>query len=60
MLDVDDYVNNIKDAESSLDSYDNYIGIELNSLDADVNEVYIKFRKRVWIDDGQSVGIVNW
>ena len=60
MLDVDYYVNNIKDAESSLDSYDNYIGIELNSLDADVNEVYIKFRKRVWIDDGQSVGIVNW
>ena len=40
MLDVDDYVNNAEDAEAAADSYDTYIGAELNFLDADGNAVY--------------------
>ena len=40
MLDVDDYVNNAEDAEAAADSYDTYIGAELNFPDADGNAVY--------------------
>ena len=40
MLDVDDYVNNAENAEAAADSYDTYIGAELNFPDADGNAVY--------------------
>ena len=59
MLDVDDYVNNAEDAEAAADSYDTYIGAELNFPDADGNVVYGRVKKRVQNNDGQAVGIVN-
>ena len=45
MLDVDDYVNNAKDAEEEADSYDNYIGAELNLPDADGNALCGRVKK---------------
>ena len=60
MLDVDDYVKNEEDAESAADSYGNYIGAELNLPDDDRNAVYGRIKKRVWNDDGQAAGVINW
>ena len=60
MLDLDDYVNNSEDAEAAADSYDTYIGVNLNLPDLDVNSVYGRAKKRVQNNDGQSVGVVNW
>ena len=58
MLDVDDYVKNSKDAESSADSYDTYIGADLNFPDANRNTVYGRVDKRVRNDDVQDLGVV--
>ena len=51
---VDNYVNNSEDAKSAADSYDTYIGVELNLPDANRNAVYGRVKKQVWNDDGQS------
>ena len=59
MLDVDDYVKNAEDAEASSDSYDTYIGADLNLPDANGNAVYGRVKKRVRNNYGQSVGVVN-
>ena len=59
MLDMDDYVKNVEDSEAAADSYDTYIGAELNFQDADRNAVYGCVKKQVWNDDGQAVGAVN-
>ena len=59
MLDVDDYVNNDKDAESAADSYYTYIGEELNFPDAEENAVYGRAKKWVRNDDGQAMDALN-
>ena len=50
ILDVDDYVNNSEDAEAAADSYDTYIGAELNFPYSDGNEVYGRVKKQVQND----------
>ena len=60
MLDVDDYVKNAEDAEAAADSYETYIGAELNFPDSDGNALYVRVKKRFRKYDGQDVGVVNW
>ena len=45
MLNVDNYVNNAKDAEAAADSYDTYISAQLNFPDDDDNAVYGRVNK---------------
>ena len=59
MLNVDDYVNNTEYAEEAADSYDTYIGADMNLPDANRNALYGRVKKRVWNDDVQAVGLVN-
>ena len=59
MIDVYYYVNNYKDAEAALYSYDTYIGVDLRFPDDNRNALYELFKKRVWNDDGQAIGVVN-
>ena len=46
ILDVDDYVNNTKDAEAAAYSYDTYIGADLNLTYVDGNAVYGRVKKK--------------
>ena len=59
MINVYDYVNNSKYAEAAADTYDTYIGPDLNFPDANGNalngSVKIRFRNNY----GQAVGVVN-
>ena len=47
MIDMDDYVNNAEGEESAADSYNNYIGADLNFTDAHGNLVYGRVKKQV-------------
>ena len=59
MLDVDEYLNNATHGYSAADSYETYIGVELNFPDSDGNPVRVVVRKRINNNDGDPVGVVR-
>ena len=52
MIDVDDYVNSVEDAEAAADSYETYSSAEMNFPYVDNNSVYGRAKKKVQNDDG--------